>query len=118
MTTTALEAHTPRIDGRCATCGIGGSVCVSLLAALCSFGALGRGCTLSFYWVLPLSNFAFALCVLLCALGRRLVERGAPSVAKVGEGVAPARTGTRRQVDAVELLQGTVQRSSNKRADH
>ena len=58
--------HTPNLDGRAAVIGVAGSFLASLLAALCSFGALGDSCSLSYYWVLPLSNAAFAVCVALC----------------------------------------------------
>lgn len=64
--------HTPSIDGAAAVCGILGSGVLSLLLALCSFGAMGESCELSYYWVLPLSNLAFAGCVLLAVLARRL----------------------------------------------
>ena len=42
--------HTPSIDRRCASAAIGGSLCVSLAATLCSFRALGERCELSYYW--------------------------------------------------------------------
>jgi hypothetical protein len=64
--------YTPLVDGTSAMAGIIGSLTVSLLGALCSFGALGDACSLSYYWLLPLSNATFVLCVLLCVLLRRL----------------------------------------------
>ena len=96
---------TPGIDGVAAVAAICGSVCVSLVAALCSFGALGSRCSLSYYWVLPLSNAAFAVCLVLCVVFRRCLH-GTPvgglggASGGVGEGV----TQTRLERDGIELI--------------
>jgi Na+/proline symporter len=57
--------HTPLVTGQAAYCAITGSSVVTLGAALCSFGALGESCSLSYYWLLPLSNVAFGLSILM-----------------------------------------------------
>ena len=98
--------HTPSIDGFTAISAICGSVCVSLLAALCSFGALGSNCSLSYYWVLPLSNAAFALSIVLCVVAR-CCRHGSPSGGAGGASGGPSGGGTtqtRLERDGIELI--------------
>ena len=63
--------YTPSIDGSAALFGLAISLAVSLPAALCSFDVLGPTCTLSYYWILPLSNMSFALGIALFVVARR-----------------------------------------------
>ena len=65
---------TPLLDATTAMAGIGGSLLASAAAALCSFGGLSDSCSLSYYWVLPLSNLAFVVCVCGCVLTRRAMH--------------------------------------------
>jgi len=85
MTTSTREGgdggrcHTPTIDARTAVVGVAVSSAATLAAALCSFGAFGDGCSLSYYYLLPLSNLAFVATVGAVVGVRRL--RGAASSA-------------------------------------
>ena len=81
--------HTPTIDARTAVVGIAASSVAALVAALCSFGAFGDGCSLSYYYLLPLSNLAFVTTVGACVGARR------------------ARARLRGAAPAVELMAGT-----------
>lgn len=102
--------HTPSIDGVAAAVGICGSVVVGLLAALCSFHAVGNTCSLSYYWVLPLSNLTFALGVASCVAVRRCFGASLRSIGcgsrrgRPGGEVSCGATQTRLEFDGVELI--------------
>ena len=108
---TDTRSHTPRLDGRCAAFGIGGSCAVSLLAALCSFGALGARLSFSYYYVLPLSNAAFAACVGGHVLARRCCCRRATTAPAAAH--PPAATS---RTDGVELIRASNTSSGGERS--
>jgi SSS family solute:Na+ symporter len=78
----------PTIDSTAAIAGIILSAAVSLFATLCSFDAFGSACSISYYWVLPLSNAAFAVGILLFALLAHAGLRSLASKADSGRTLA------------------------------
>lgn len=104
--------HTPSIDGCAALVGVAMSLAVSLLAALCSFEILDDYCSLSYYWILPLSNASFAMGVMLCVMVRRIGATHGWSRCRMPTSTSrpsPATpASTNATSDGVELLRSSI----------